>query len=290
MDRYFAAKRALFDGSNGPPPRVAVINLEDERGAQLALAAREAGADIYSYGLGVGEFRADAVSLSASGMRFTLATPWGEVEITSRLSGRVNVQNMLAASAAAMARGLTLEQIVEGASALRHVPGRFQTVERGQPFTVVVDYAHTEDALRNLIAVAREFVTADAAHAGRVLTLFGCGGDRDRGKRPRMGKAAGAGSDLCMLTSDNPRSEDPQAILEDVLPGLKESGVRYMVVVGREQAIRTLLAEAQPGDIVLIAGKGHEKTQTIGAEVLPFDDADVAADALAAMGYREVAR
>ncbi len=287
MERYFAAKRALFDGSNGPPPRVAAINLEDERGAQLALAAREAGADIYSYGLGIGEFRADAIALSASGMGFTLATPWGEVEITSRLSGRVNVQNMLAASAAAMARGLTLEQIVEGASALRHVPGRFQTVERGQPFTVVVDYAHTEDALRNLIAVAREFVTADTTHAGRVLTLFGCGGDRDRGKRPRMGKAAGAGSDLCMLTSDNPRSEDPQAILEDVLPGLKESGVRYLVEVGREQAIRTLLAEAQPGDILLIAGKGHEKTQTIGAEVLPFDDVEVAADALAAMGYRE---
>lgn len=290
MEKYFAAKRALFDGANGPPPRVAVINLEDERGGELALAAREAGAEIYSYGLDIGEFRAESVALTAAGMRFSLATPFGDVEIASRLTGRVNVQNMLAAATAGMARGLTLGQLAEGAAALHHVPGRFQTVEKGQAFTVVVDYAHTEDALRNLTAVAREFVTADSANSGRVLTLFGCGGDRDRGKRPRMGKAAGAGSDLCMLTSDNPRSEDPAAILEDVLPGLQESGTRYLVEPDRARAIRAVLAEAGPGDIVLIAGKGHEKTQTIGAEALPFDDAAVAATALEEMGYGEGVR
>jgi UDP-N-acetylmuramoyl-L-alanyl-D-glutamate--2,6-diaminopimelate ligase len=282
MAKYFAAKRSLFDGGNGAPPRVAVVNLEDEYSGALALAAREAGAEIYSFGLEIGEFRAESVVLTAAGMRFTLATPLGDVELRSRLTGRVNVQNMLAAAAAAMARGLTLEQIAAGAEALHHVPGRFQTVERGQPYAVIVDYAHTDDALRNLIAVAREFVDADAASNGRVLTLFGCGGDRDRGKRPRMGKAAGAGSDLCMLTSDNPRSEDPLAILDDVLPGLKEAD--------RARAIRGLLAEAKPGDIVLIAGKGHEKTQTIGGEALPFDDVEVAAAALAELGYAEANR
>jgi UDP-N-acetylmuramoyl-L-alanyl-D-glutamate--2,6-diaminopimelate ligase len=290
MEKYFAAKRALFDGSNGAPPRVAVVNLEDEYSGQLALAAREAGAEIYSFGLDIGEFRAESVAMSAAGMRFSLATPFGDVEIASRLTGRVNVQNMLAAAAAAMARGLTPEQVAQGALALDHVPGRFQTLERGQGFTVVVDYAHTDDALRNLIAVARELVTGDVAHTGRVLTLFGCGGDRDRGKRPRMGSAAGEGSDLCMLTSDNPRSEDPLAILGDVLPGLQESGVRYLVEPDRARAIRALLAEARAGDIVLIAGKGHEKTQTMGSEALPFDDVKVAGTALADLGYTEGSR
>ena len=282
MAQYFAAKQALFDGTLGEPPRVAVINLEDEHGAKLALRAREAGAEIFSYGVGVGEFRAESVSLRPTGMEFLLQAPHGAQRIESQLAGRVNVQNMLAAAAAAMARGLTLPQVAEGAAALDHVPGRFQTVDRGQPFTVVVDYAHTEDALRNLLSVAREFAT----QGGRVLTLFGCGGDRDRTKRPRMGHAAGEGSDLCMLTSDNPRSEDPQAILDDVLPGLRESGVRYLVGPDRALAIRTLLTEARAHDIVLIAGKGHEKTQTIGSEQLPFDDAEVAAQALEAMGYR----
>ena len=288
MQQYFKAKQMLFDGRVGAPPRVAVINVEDDHGLELALRAREAGADLFSYGLDAGAFRAEGIRLTPAGMRFVLQTPAGAAEIVSRLTGRVNVQNMLAAAAAAMARGLSLEQVVSGAAALAHVPGRFQTVQVGQPFTVVVDYAHTDDALRNLTAVAREF--AEAGGAGRVLTLFGCGGDRDKAKRPLMGQAAGAASDLCMLTSDNPRSEEPEAILEDVLPGLRASGGRYLVEVDRAKAIQALLAEAQPGDVVLIAGKGHEKTQTIGRELLPFDDAEVAADALRALGYGEGAR
>ena len=221
MAKYLAAKRGFFDGSLVPAPRVAVINVEDEYGMEMALAARQSGAELYSYGLGVGEFRAEDISVTPKGMRFMLQTPWGSSPqpIESRLTGRVNVQNMLAAAAAALARGISLEQVAQGAATLTHVPGRFQTVDRGQPFTVVVDYAHTDDALRNLLAVAREFADG-AAKPGRVLTLFGCGGDRDRAKRPLMGKAAGEGSDLCMLTSDNPRSEDPLAILNDVLPGL----------------------------------------------------------------------
>ena len=229
--------------------------------------------------------------LTPAGMRFVLHTPLGAERIHSRLTGRVNVQNMLAAAAAAMARGLPLADVVRGAAALDHVPGRFQTVNRGQPFTVVVDYAHTDDALRNLLTVAREFASgSDSGEAGRVLTLFGCGGDRDRTKRPLMGKAAGAASDLCMLTSDNPRSEDAEAILKDVLPGLEESGVRYLVEVDRSKAIQTLLGQARPHDIVLIAGKGHEKTQTIGTELLPFDDAEVVARSLEALGYQDGVR
>ena len=289
MAKYFAAKRSLFDGTatGGQPPRVAVINVEDDRGLELATRAREAGAELYSYGLGVGEFRAESISVVPSGMRFTLQTPWGVQEMESRLTGRVNVQNMLAAAAAGLARGLGLAQIAEGAAALDHVPGRFQTVDHGQPFTVVIDYAHTDDALTNLLAVAREFA---APAGGRVLTLFGCGGDRDRAKRPRMGAAAGAGSHLCVLTSDNPRGEDPQAILDDVLPGLKESGVHYLVEPDRARAIRVLLAEAREHDIVLIAGKGHEKTQEIAGEKLPFDDAEQASEALRALGYKGGAR
>ncbi len=286
MDKYYAAKRMLFDGGNGVPPRVAVINVEDDRGLELAFSAREAGAELYSCGVGVGAFRADAVRLTPGGMRFELSTPYGAAEIASRLTGRVNVQNMLTAAAAALARGVSLAQVVEGAAALGHVPGRFQTVDRGQPFTVVVDYAHTPDALRNLLAVAREF----AGERGRVLTLFGCGGDRDRAKRPLMGSAAGAGSDFCVLTSDNPRSEDPGAILNDVVPGLKVSGARYLVEGDRAAAIRLLLKEAREHDIVLIAGKGHEKTQTVqgksGLEQVPFDDVLVAEQALAGLGYR----
>jgi UDP-N-acetylmuramoyl-L-alanyl-D-glutamate--2,6-diaminopimelate ligase len=190
--------------------------------------------------------------------------------------------NMLAAAAAAMARGLSLGEVEDGAAALTHVPGRFQTVDAGQPFTVVVDYAHTDDALRNLILVAREFVTPEN---GRVITLFGCGGDRDRSKRPLMGRAAGEGSDLVVLTSDNPRSESPQAIIDEALFGVKATGVRYIVEPDRAAAIRLALADARERDIVLIAGKGHEKTQTIGADVLPFDDAAVARKVLGELGY-----
>ena len=277
MANYFAAKRKLFDGSLLRPPRVAVLNIDDAHGAELALTAREAGSEIFSYGLGVGEFRADEVRMAASGMRFVLQTPTGEREIRTKLTGKVNVYNLLAASAAAYARGLSLDQIASGVGALDCVPGRFQTVDAGQPFTVVVDYAHTDDALRNLTALAREFV---AGTGGRVITLFGCGGDRDRTKRPLMGRAAGEGSDLVFLTSDNPRSEEPEAILADAVPGLDASGARYILEADRARAITMAVEEAQAGDIILLAGKGHEKTQTLKNGTIPFDDAEVALSAL----------
>jgi UDP-N-acetylmuramoyl-L-alanyl-D-glutamate--2,6-diaminopimelate ligase len=277
MANYFAAKRRLFDGSLSHPPRVAVVNIDDPHGAELVLAACEAGAEIFSYGLEVGEFRADAAKMTAAGMAFTLQTPSGPVEIKTRLTGKVNVYNLLAACAAAFARGLSLSEIQAGVASLDCVPGRFQTVDGGQPFTVVVDYAHTDDALRNLTALAREFVTATG---GRVITLFGCGGDRDKAKRPLMGRAAGEGSDFVVLTSDNPRSENPEAILRDALPGLQETHTKYAVEADRAAAIRLALNEAKPGDIVLLAGKGHEKTQTIMGKSIPFDDAEVASQYL----------
>jgi len=277
MEKYFAAKRMLFDGSNGVVPRVSVINIDDSYGAELAIKAREAGSEIFSYGLEVGEFRADDVSMSASGMKFRLVAPNGSAAIQTKLTGKVNVYNLLAASAAANARGLTLNEIADGAASLECVPGRFQTVDAGQPFTVVVDYAHTDDALRNLIALAREFVKPAN---GRVITLFGCGGDRDRSKRPLMGRAAGEGSDFVVLTSDNPRSEDPEAILRDALPGLEATGVEFVTEADRAKAIQIAIEQARSGDIVLLAGKGHEKTQTLRDHVIPFDDMEVAAGAI----------
>jgi UDP-N-acetylmuramoyl-L-alanyl-D-glutamate--2,6-diaminopimelate ligase len=273
MEHYFAAKRKLFDGSLSTPPRIAVLNVEDHYGAELALTAREAGSEVFPYGVGAGEFRAEVVSMAASGMSFQLQSPLGAVEIRTRLTGKVNVYNLLAASACAVGRGLTLEEVAAGVASLTHVPGRFQSVGAGQPFTVIVDYAHTDDALRNLIALARDFVKE---RGGRVITLFGCGGDRDRTKRLLMGKAAGEGSDFVVLTSDNPRSEDPEEILRDVLPGLEATHAKYVMEVDRATAIQLAMDEAHAGDIVLLAGKGHEKTQTLRNGTIPFDDVEVA--------------
>ena len=276
MERYFAAKQVLFDGELGVPPRVAVINIDDARGADLVEAAQRAGAQVYSYGLSAGDFRAEAAQMGASGMKFRLIAPAGSVEVSTKLSGKVNLYNLLAAAGAASARGLSLEEISVGAASLAHVPGRFQTVDEGQPFTVVVDYAHTDDALRNLTTLAREFV----GNEGRVITVFGCGGDRDRAKRPKMGRAAGEGSDFVVLTSDNPRSEDPEAIIADALPGLLATGTKFVVEADRVRGIRLAIEAARPGDIVLIAGKGHEKEQILRSGAIPFDDAEVAAAAI----------
>jgi UDP-N-acetylmuramoyl-L-alanyl-D-glutamate--2,6-diaminopimelate ligase len=276
MENYFAAKRILFDGELGAPPRVAVINIEDQYGARLVETAQTAGAQVWKYGLRAGDILAEDPEMNSRGMKFRLQTPWGSAEVRTKLTGKVNLYNLLAATGAAAARGLTLEQIAHGASALAHVPGRFQTVDEGQSFTVVVDYAHTDDALRNLTLLARDFV----GRAGKVITLFGCGGDRDRAKRPKMGRAAGQGSDFVVLTSDNPRSEDPDAIIADVLPGLIETGTKYLVEPDRARAIRRAVEAAHPKDIVLIAGKGHEKEQILRNATIPFDDAQVAAAAI----------
>jgi UDP-N-acetylmuramoyl-L-alanyl-D-glutamate--2,6-diaminopimelate ligase len=275
MKRYFAAKVRLFEGVGAPPPRVSVINVDDAYGARLAASVE--GKEMMQYGLESGEYRAEDVMLRAGETRFLFRTPKGDAAMRSPLTGRVNVYNLLAASCAAFARGLTLEQVVAGAAAGAQVPGRFEVVPSLNDVTVVVDYAHTDDALRNLISLARELVKE---RGGRVITLFGCGGDRDRTKRPRMGRAAGEGSDLVVLTSDNPRSEEPMAIIEEALAAVKETGTTCIVEEDRAGAIEIAIRAARAGDIVLIAGKGHEKVQILKGETIPFDDVAVAAEVL----------
>jgi UDP-N-acetylmuramoyl-L-alanyl-D-glutamate--2,6-diaminopimelate ligase len=284
MEQYFAAKRVLFEGCGTEAPRAAVANLDDECGAELAEFSRKRSSMVLTYGWSRGDFRAEKVDITARGTRFDLMASEQRLAIFSPLIGRVNVYNILAAAAAGSARGCSLDAIARGVSCLTHVPGRFERVDCGQPFTVVVDYAHTDDALKNLTSLAREFVSRSGATA-RVLTLFGCGGDRDRAKRPLMGEAAGRGSDFVVLTSDNPRSEDPRAIINDALVGLQKSGAKYSVEPDRRKAIGLAIGEARPGDIVLLAGKGHEKVQVTRAGSHPFDDAQVAREMLKANGF-----
>lgn len=284
MERYFAAKKLLFDGMRYPAPRVAVINALDERARPLAMAARGAGAEVRTYGIGKGDWQASSYQLTPGGATIQLETPCGKAELRSHLAGEVNILNLLAAFTAAHARGVAFDALVESVAALRPVPGRFQPVHAGQPFSVIVDYAHTDDALLNLTALARQMTEKSGK---RVITLFGCGGDRDRTKRPKMGLAAGRGSDFVVATSDNPRSEEPEAILAEIEPGLKETGVQYTVEPDRAAAIRLALGNAQPGDVVLLAGKGHEKEQILNGQTIPFDDAAVALAALHEMGFGE---
>jgi UDP-N-acetylmuramoyl-L-alanyl-D-glutamate--2,6-diaminopimelate ligase len=276
MESYFAAKARLFDGVGAPPPRVAVINADDAYGQRLAAGIERS--EVVRYGMECkGDFVAEDVTMRAGETRLRMATPRGVVEMRSPLTGRVNVYNLLAASAAAWARGLSLEEIARGAASGAQVPGRFEVVPSTNGVTVVVDYAHTDDALRNLISLAREL---EKERGGRVITLFGCGGDRDRTKRPRMGRAAGEGSDLVVLTSDNPRSEEPMAIIEEALIGVKETGTDCIVEEDRAGAIEIAIRAARAGDIVLIAGKGHEKVQVLKDGTVPFDDVAVAAGVL----------
>jgi UDP-N-acetylmuramoyl-L-alanyl-D-glutamate--2,6-diaminopimelate ligase len=262
-----------------------VINAHDARSERLSTAAMRAGAEVRTYGIGKGDWRAAGYTLTPGGAILELETPAGRAKVTSRLAGEVNIHNLLAALTAAHARGVAFEELIEYVPRLKPVPGRFEPVDGGQPFTVIVDYAHTDDALRNLIALARQMT---AKSGGRVITLFGCGGDRDRTKRPKMGLAAGTGSDFVMATSDNPRSEEPMAILAEIEPGLKASGVRYSIEPDRATAICAALKMAKSGDVVLLAGKGHEKEQILGFRTIPFDDAEVALTALAELGYGDV--
>lgn len=288
MESYFAAKQLLFDGTRYPAPRVAVLNLDDPHTEALARTAVHAGSQLITYGFHPqADWCAEGLRLTPAGAEFTLVTPQDSARLRSTLAGKVNVLNLLAALAAAHARGVPFDALVQAVPNLYPVPGRFQPVDAGQPFTVIVDYAHTDDALRNLITLARQLVAGapDISNPGRVITLFGCGGDRDRTKRPKMGQAAGEGSDFVVVTSDNPRSEDPDAIIAEILPGLAATGVRYIVEADRAKAITLALRQATPGDAVLIAGKGHEKEQILRQGTIFFDDTQVALSALRVLGY-----
>jgi UDP-N-acetylmuramoyl-L-alanyl-D-glutamate--2,6-diaminopimelate ligase len=282
MEDYFASKRILFEGCGTKEPRVAVLNADDESGLQLVKFSKGRSSDVFTYGLAKADFHAAKLAITPQGTRFNIVTPDEMIPVASQLIGRVNAYNILAASAAAYARGCSSDAIADGIKNCTRVPGRFERVDCGQPFTVVVDYAHTDDALRNLTSLAREFVRPTS---NRVITVFGCGGDRDRSKRPLMGEAAGKGSDFVLLTSDNPRSEDPLAIINDAVVGLQRSGARYKTEPDRRAAIHLALSEAHPGDIVLIAGKGHEQVQITNSGTVPFDDKLVAAEALRDLGY-----
>jgi UDP-N-acetylmuramoyl-L-alanyl-D-glutamate--2,6-diaminopimelate ligase len=276
MEAYFQAKRRLFDMLPATAP--SLINVDDPRGAVLV----ERAARPVTYAINrPADVTPGPLAFSLDGLAFEIRTPRGIVQVRSPLVGRPNVYNILAATATAVALDLPLASIEHGLQSLRGVPGRFQLVSGPKDeVTVVVDYAHTDDALRNLLETARPLAQ------GRLITVFGCGGDRDRTKRPLMGAVAGRLSDLIVVTSDNPRTEDPNRIIEEVQRGLtpdtrRGSAQRVLTIVDRREAIRKAIELAQAGDLVLVAGKGHEKYQAIGERVLPFDDVMVAREALA---------
>jgi UDP-N-acetylmuramoyl-L-alanyl-D-glutamate--2,6-diaminopimelate ligase len=269
MESYFAAKRRLFDLLK--PGGKAVVNLDDPYGRRLADEIPGA----LTFGAG-GDVEATETVLDASGIRGVLRTPRGPLPFSTSLLGSYNLANLLAAAAAAEALGLPHGAIANALAAQRPVPGRMEPVDRGQPFPVFVDYAHTDAALEAALRSAREM-----EGIRKIAVVFGCGGDRDRGKRPLMGKAAGALADLPVATSDNPRSEDPLAILAAVEEGLKASGnTAYRLVPDRREAIRQAIAAAGPGWAVLVAGKGHEREQILGDRKIPFSDFEEIATAL----------
>jgi UDP-N-acetylmuramyl-tripeptide synthetase len=279
MDNYFAAKRRLFDGSLSAPPRASVINVDDERGAQLARELEQEGVRVVRYALNMeAEVTAFDVRHSLDGMRFRLSTPPGQRELHSPLVGRPHIYNILAAVASGLELGYSLDVISRAIETCTGAPGRFERVPHRGDFAVVVDYAHSDDALLNVLRTAREVTE------GRIITVFGCGGDRDRSKRAPMGQAAASLSDVVILTSDNPRTEDPERIFGDVEAGMRETTKPYEKIADRRTAIGRAIAEARVGDLVLIAGKGHEDYQLIGKEVFHFDDKEAAREALAAKG------
>ena len=274
MDDYFAAKSSLFDPARA---RAGAINIDDPYGEKLFA---NAAVPCIAFGLSPeADVRATDIELGATSTSFTLVLPRSSAVVTNPLVGHFNVTNCLAAAAIALQAGLEPDAIVSGLNEAPPIPGRFESIDRGQPFTVVVDYAHTPDSLDNVLAAARPL--ADL-HDGRVLVAFGCGGDRDRAKRPLMGTAAARRADIVVVTSDNPRSEDPDAIIGEIIEGViaaRSNGPDH-VDADRRSAIEWVLRAARPGDIVVIAGKGHETGQTFADETIPFDDRVVAGELL----------
>ena len=284
LPAYFEAKARLFTPERAA---AAAVSLDDPHGVELARRCRATGLPVLTFSAAAetdAELVAEDIECGPDANRFVLldrrADPSPRVALRSPLIGDFNVANALAAAATALAGGLPFDAAVAGLEAPDvTVPGRLERVDGGQPFTVLVDYAHTPDALTRVLGVARRL-----AGPGRVLTVFGCGGDRDREKRPRMGRAVGRDADLTVLTSDNPRSEDPAAIAAAVAEGLREERAGFVLELDRRAAIRYALSEARPGDVVVIAGRGHETGQTVRSVITPFDDRVVAREELEALG------
>jgi UDP-N-acetylmuramoyl-L-alanyl-D-glutamate--2,6-diaminopimelate ligase len=277
LDDYFAAKRQLFEGTGAGKPTVAVINSDDARGKQLAGLAERT----ITFGMTNGaKVITRNFTPSFSGLQFTVQTPSGNIEVRSPLVGRINVYNILCAIATGLALEISPSIIEKGIAQLQAVPGRFERIDCGQPFLVIVDYAHTDDSLRKLLATARELHPE-----GRIITLFGNGGDRDRTKRPAMGETAGRASDLVVLTVDNPRGEDPLRTINDAVVGVQRTRTPYKVESDRARAIGIAFDEARAGDIVLLVGKGHETYQIMKDGPVHFDEREVARQLLYERGY-----
>jgi len=276
MENYFDAKKKLFDGRLGEPPSSCVINIDDEWGRKLLDELTSKGQRVVTYSQNqTADLVAENIDVSLMrGTSFLLKTPIGKRQITSPLVGRPHVYNMLAATGAAIELGYGLDSIEKGLSMCVGAPGRFERVPNDYGFAVVVDYAHTDDALLNTLRTARDLTD------GRIITVFGCGGDRDKTKRFPMGRVAGENSDLAIITSDNPRTEDPMEIIREIEIGVKESGVQYEILSDRRDAIFRAVALARPGDVVIIAGKGHENYQIVGNDKFHFDDREVALEGL----------
>jgi UDP-N-acetylmuramoyl-L-alanyl-D-glutamate--2,6-diaminopimelate ligase len=273
LEEYGRAKRRLFEllAASPKPRRTAIVNGDDPWGARMVNGL---GLDVLTFGLGAGHrIRPTTWTSSLDGIRMRVETPAGVVDVASPLIGEHNVMNLLGAVGVGVALGLAPAAIARALAELAAVPGRFEQVRAGQPFLVVVDYAHTPDALERVLTTARKIT------AGRLGVVFGCGGDRDRTKRPIMGEIAARLSDRAWITSDNPRSERPESIIEEVAVGVRRvwaAPERYAMVADRRAAISAALSWAEPGDAIVIAGKGHETYQIIGSDVLPFDDREVA--------------
>jgi UDP-N-acetylmuramyl-tripeptide synthetase len=275
MQNYWYAKLRLFDGRLGSRPEVSVVNLDDDHGVQLAQQLENEGRRIISYGVNAkADVTARNARFSLAGMQFELLTPTGNVDFNSPLVGAPHIYNTLAAVATGLALEYNLEVITRALRTCIGAPGRFERVPHEGDFSVVVDYAHSDDALLNVLRTAREVTK------GKIITVFGCGGDRDRSKRAPMGEAAASLSDVVILTSDNPRTEDPEQILADAQIGIEKVGKPFRKIADRREAIHRAVTEARSNDLVLIAGKGHEDYQIIGREVFHFDDREVAREAL----------
>lgn len=276
MENYFDAKKELFDGRLGKSPDSSVINIDDEWGLKLANELKEKGQKVVTFAQNKpADLTAKNIEVSLiKGTSFLLKTPLGERQITSPLVGKPHVYNMLSATATALELGYELDKIQIGLETCVGAPGRFERVAHDGDFAVIVDYAHSDDALLNTLKTARELTE------GRIITVFGCGGDRDRTKRKPMGEVAGNYSDLVIVTSDNPRTEDPIKIIGEIEVGLKESGSPYLANSDRREAIHHAISKAKRGDVVIIAGKGHETYQIIGGDKFHFDDREIAQEAI----------